>query len=155
MINTKFRESIHSQNHTALRNFLIKKRKALGITQKILAEKLGEPPSLVGKIETGDRRLDFFEMQRYCEALNTDMYDLLRWQEAMNRNRYINSKQVGESQAAFVSENENTDENYTLTVSVVDALGVSETKSLDRAAPKKGVALQIKTEEHTVSVMVL
>jgi len=83
------------------------------------------------------------------------MYDLLRWQEAMNRNRYINSKQVGEPQAAFVSENENTDENYTLTVSVVDALGVSETKSLDRAAPKKGVALQIKTEEHTVSVMVL
>lgn len=88
------------------------------------------------------------------------VHDQIRMVFTFDRNgcsrwtRICNSKQVGEPQAAFVSENENTDENYTLTVSVLDALGVSETKLIDRATPKKGVALQIKTGERTVSVMV-
>ena len=74
--------------------------------------------------------------------------------EAISRKVVFNHPTMNEM-FEDIKSNDNTDENYTLIVSVVDALGVSETKSLDRAAPKKGVMLQIKTEEHTVSVMVL
>jgi hypothetical protein len=37
-----------------------------------LGEIISEPHSLIGKIESGERRLDVFEYVQYCEALSLD-----------------------------------------------------------------------------------
>jgi transcriptional regulator with XRE-family HTH domain len=71
----KFRKSIHSKEHLALRNFWIKSRKNIGLSQQQLADKLGVIYSLIGKIETGDRRLDSVETIEYCKALNVGILD--------------------------------------------------------------------------------
>jgi transcriptional regulator with XRE-family HTH domain len=43
------------------------------ITQLELAERLGRPQSYVSKYEIGERRLDFVETYRVCEALGTSI----------------------------------------------------------------------------------
>tara|TARA_A100001015_G_C14769059_1_gene624467 strand:+ start:541 stop:798 length:258 start_codon:yes stop_codon:yes gene_type:complete len=72
MVNDSFRKSIHSKEHVALRELWIAKRKALNLSQRQLAERLNVIYSLVGKIETGDRRLDTVETIEYCRALEVD-----------------------------------------------------------------------------------
>ena len=37
-----------------------------------LADIISEPHSFVGKIETGERRIDVFEYVQYCDALAID-----------------------------------------------------------------------------------
>lgn len=66
------RLSIHSQEHLYLRNQLIQRRVDLGLSQRALAEKMGVVHSFIGKVETGDRRLDVFELILYCESLDWD-----------------------------------------------------------------------------------
>jgi transcriptional regulator with XRE-family HTH domain len=63
------RKSVHHGLHTSLRATLIKARKTLGLTQRDLAEKLGVTYSIIGKVETGDRRLDVIEFYEYTKAL--------------------------------------------------------------------------------------
>ena len=152
MTNTKFRESIHSRNHTSLRNFLIDRRKSLGLSQKSLAERLGGPSSLVGKVETGDRRLDFFEMDRYCEALDTSLSTLLKWYEGTHQKPL---PKFGSPHGAAEPRHRYLHESYTLIVTVVDDSGISETVSFARCDPKKGLSFKINTPENTVSLMVL
>ena len=42
----------------------------MGLTQRDLAKQLGVTHSIIGKIETGDRRLDVVEFYEYTKALN-------------------------------------------------------------------------------------
>jgi len=69
MKNVKLRKSVHHKIHASLRDVLISARKDLGWTQRDLAEKLGVSHSIIGKIETGDRRLDVIEFYEYTKAL--------------------------------------------------------------------------------------
>ena len=69
MKNGRLRKSIHHKIHTSLRVTLIQARKDLGLSQRDLAEKLGVTHSIIGKIETGDRRLDVVEFHEYTKAL--------------------------------------------------------------------------------------
>lgn len=55
------RLSIYSSEHVYLRHILTQRRLALGLSQRALAERLNVVHSVIGKIETGDRRLDVFE----------------------------------------------------------------------------------------------
>ena len=71
------RLSIHSNEHSYLRQLLLKQRQHLGLSQRELGNKLGVVHSLVGKIETGDRRLDVFEFIEYCKSLNLDPVTVL------------------------------------------------------------------------------
>ena len=64
------RKSIHHNLHSSLRGVIIKARKDLHLSQRDLAEKLGVTHSIIGKIETGDRRLDVIEFYEYTKALN-------------------------------------------------------------------------------------
>ncbi|MDP8079292.1 MULTISPECIES: helix-turn-helix domain-containing protein [Phocoenobacter] len=68
----KLRSSIHSYEQQWLRELFINQRKRLGLSQRALAEKMGVVYSLIGKIETGDRRLDIIEFIQYCEVLELD-----------------------------------------------------------------------------------
>ena len=72
----KLRESVHSDDNIELRKFLIEKRKALNLSQRGLAEKLNIHHSVVGKIETGEKRMDFLELRRYANALSFEMSEL-------------------------------------------------------------------------------
>ena len=69
MKNNPFRKSIHHKLHSSLRDTLVKARKDLHLSQRDLAEKLGVTYSVIGKIETGDRRLDVIEFYEYTKAL--------------------------------------------------------------------------------------
>ena len=66
----RLRQSVHSNDNVELRNFLIEKRKVHNLSQRKLADKLNIHYSVVGKIETGDKRMDFLELRRYAKALN-------------------------------------------------------------------------------------
>mgnify|MGYP000754097828 CR=1 FL=1 len=63
------RKSVHHGLHTSLRITLIRARKDLGLSQRGLAEKMGITRSVIGKVETGDRRLDVIEFYEYTKAL--------------------------------------------------------------------------------------
>lgn len=65
----KFRKTIHEKEHVALRELLKNQREELGLTQRDLGERLKVHHTLVGKVETGDRRLDVIEFIDYCKAL--------------------------------------------------------------------------------------
>ncbi len=68
----KLRSSIYSYEQQWLRTLFVNQRKKLGLSQRALAEKMDVVYSLIGKIETGDRRLDIVEFIQYCEALELD-----------------------------------------------------------------------------------
>jgi transcriptional regulator with XRE-family HTH domain len=77
---------IHTERHRRLRESLIAERKAAGLTQSVVAQRLGKPPSYVAKYEGGDRRLDVLEYMDVAAAIGFDPCDpirsLLRKQEA-------------------------------------------------------------------------
>ncbi|PSJ80857.1 helix-turn-helix domain-containing protein [Neisseria iguanae] len=72
------RQSVHSTEHTCLRHLFAHRRLELGLTQRALAKRLGVVSSFVGKVETGDRRLDVFEFVQYCNGLEWEAPEVLR-----------------------------------------------------------------------------
>ncbi|OOF40133.1 transcriptional regulator [Rodentibacter mrazii] len=71
------RLSIHSAEHIWLRERLLKQRLNLGLSQRALGEKMGVLYSFIGKVETGDRRLDIFEFIEYCRGLDLEPVEIL------------------------------------------------------------------------------
>jgi transcriptional regulator with XRE-family HTH domain len=69
---SNLRLSIYSNEHTWLREKFIKRRQELNLSQRALCEKMDVVSSLVGKVETGVRRLDIFEFIAYCKGLDLD-----------------------------------------------------------------------------------
>ena len=72
------RLSIHSSEYSWLRERLLNRRLELGYTQRALGEKMGVIHSFIGKVETGERRLDIFEFITYCETLELDPVELIK-----------------------------------------------------------------------------
>lgn len=70
--------SIFTQRHQELIGFIASTRKAAGITQVELAQRLEKPQSFVSKVERGERRLDVIEFCRVAEALGYAPAELLR-----------------------------------------------------------------------------
>ena len=63
---------MYGPEHRRLRAWLVDKRNSAGLTQRQLAERLEVVHSLVGKVESGERRLDVIEFELYCRGLETD-----------------------------------------------------------------------------------
>ena len=59
--------------HTILQNLLRKMRKEAGLSQKMLADRLGKPQSFVSKYESGERRLDILELYSVCQVLEVSL----------------------------------------------------------------------------------
>ena len=72
-----FRKTIHAAEHEQLRLIFKQQRDSLGLSQRELATRIGVIYSLIGKIETGDRRLDVIEFIDYCKALSLEPCDVL------------------------------------------------------------------------------
>jgi DNA-binding transcriptional regulator YiaG len=71
-------KSIYSERHKRLCELLKKYRKAAGLTQTVVATRLGKPPSYVAKYEGGDRRLDILELIDIADVIEFDPCKLIR-----------------------------------------------------------------------------
>jgi transcriptional regulator with XRE-family HTH domain len=71
-------KTIHSERDRAFRELLKARRKAAGLTQTVLAQRLGKPPSYVAKYEGGDRRLDVLEFMDVAAAIGFDPAGVIR-----------------------------------------------------------------------------
>ena len=69
---SQLRKTIHTARHRKLRAMLIAERKAAGLTQTVVAQRLGKPPSYVAKYEGGERRLDVLEFLDIAAAIGFD-----------------------------------------------------------------------------------
>ncbi len=65
-------KSITSQKYKRLIQWLAEARAVRGYSMRDLSDILGEPHSLVQKVESLERRLDVFEYVQYCKALDID-----------------------------------------------------------------------------------
>lgn len=72
-------KTIYSKENEKLTAWLVSHRLACGTTVRQLADTLGWPSSIVGKIFTGDRRLDVVEYAQLCQALGVDACEGLKY----------------------------------------------------------------------------
>jgi transcriptional regulator with XRE-family HTH domain len=71
-------KTIHTERHKHLRALLKERRKAAGLTQTAVADRLGRPPSYAAKYEGGDRRLDVLEFLDVAAAIGFDPCAVIR-----------------------------------------------------------------------------
>ena len=71
-------KTIHSERDRQFRELLKARRKAAGLTQTVVAQRLGKPPSYVAKYEGGDRRLDVLEFLDVAAAIGFDPNGVIR-----------------------------------------------------------------------------
>lgn len=70
-------KSLRSPRHMRLQALLVNLRRAQGLTQEELAQRLGKSQSFIAKTEGGERRLDVIEFIDLAEALHQDAVRLL------------------------------------------------------------------------------
>jgi transcriptional regulator with XRE-family HTH domain len=71
------RASLRSPRYRALQALLTDMRRAKGLTQAALADRLARPQSFVAKYEGGERRLDVFEFIDVARALGIEPHRIL------------------------------------------------------------------------------
>lgn len=71
------RKSIHSTPYQRLVALMRKHREDLGISQEVVAGRLGITPSQLSKWERRERRIDVDEARLYCLAIGIDLVDLI------------------------------------------------------------------------------
>jgi transcriptional regulator with XRE-family HTH domain len=74
----KLDKSVHSVGQSAFCELMVKARKAAGLTQRELADRLHKPQSFVAKYEGGERRIDVVEFLTVCQAIGVDSAKLLK-----------------------------------------------------------------------------
>jgi transcriptional regulator with XRE-family HTH domain len=74
----KLDKSVHSGGQSAFCELMVKARKAAGLTQRELADRLHKPQSFVAKYERGERRIDVVEFLVVCQAIGVDSAKLLK-----------------------------------------------------------------------------
>ena len=65
-------KSITSDKYQMLISWLKQMREEQDLTMRDVAALIDEPHQFIGKIETGERRLDVYEYVQYCQALKID-----------------------------------------------------------------------------------
>jgi len=70
-------KTIWSEDSRKLSRRLRELRQAAGLSQVDLANRLGVTQSFVTKYESGDRRLDLFQLRAVCRALEVKLLDLV------------------------------------------------------------------------------
>jgi hypothetical protein len=76
--NVRLSKSIYDEEYRKLIDDLRAERKAVGLTQQALADKLAKPQSFVAKVEGYERRLDVIEYVHWCIALKISASAILR-----------------------------------------------------------------------------
>jgi len=70
-------KSIHSSGYIAFLDLLRAVREEAGLTQQIVATKLGTTQTIISKCERGERRLDVIELRDWCAVLGVNMLDFI------------------------------------------------------------------------------
>lgn len=70
------RRDPRAKPYVALREAMIAARKAAGLTQQELADRLDRPQSFIAKVETGERYLDVVEFVAIAHVLDSDITDV-------------------------------------------------------------------------------
>lgn len=68
---------VHDPLYIELITRLRNARKAQGLSQSQLGEKIGKDQTFISKVETCERRLDAIETVRWCVALGVRLEDVL------------------------------------------------------------------------------
>lgn len=71
------RTPLRTDDHARLIGLLRQTRKDAGLTQQVVADRLGVPQSFVAKYEGGERRLDVLEFIAIAKALGADPIEFL------------------------------------------------------------------------------
>jgi transcriptional regulator with XRE-family HTH domain len=66
-------KSVHTREYAVLLHLLRETRRAAGVTQVELAERIGESQSHLSKLERGEVRLDLIQLRTLCRALGTTL----------------------------------------------------------------------------------
>lgn len=66
------------RHRTELSAVLVEARKAAGLTQRELAERLNVPYTIVSRVELGERRLDVLEFMMWAKALDVPAVTLFK-----------------------------------------------------------------------------
>ena len=64
--------AVRTEAYQNLLKELVRFRQEAGLSQALLAQKLGKPPSYVGKYELGERRLDVVELVFILQVMGID-----------------------------------------------------------------------------------
>ncbi len=72
------KKTIYSKDSRVLTEYLRNSRKEAGLTIRQLAEKMDVHHSIIGKIETGERRLDVIEFIEYCQVLDIEPTEIIK-----------------------------------------------------------------------------
>jgi transcriptional regulator with XRE-family HTH domain len=68
-----FGSSLYSSEYDTLRLWLKNARSSSGLTIREVASILEVHHSIIGKVESGDRKLELFEFISYCEAVGANV----------------------------------------------------------------------------------
>ena len=66
------KKTLHSPQSKIIAQTLVNIRKAVNLTQRQLAERLGREHSFIAHYELGERRIDLAEFYWICEACQAD-----------------------------------------------------------------------------------
>ena len=70
--------TLNSPRHQALTALLIEERKKAGLTQAVVAKRLGRYQSFVATVESGQRRIDVVELIELANAIGFDAASAVR-----------------------------------------------------------------------------
>jgi transcriptional regulator with XRE-family HTH domain len=70
--------SVQSDAYRFLTGKLVAARKAAGLSQQQVADKIRRPQSYIAKIENGERRLDVVEFLELTQAMDVDPLEIIR-----------------------------------------------------------------------------
>lgn len=68
---------VNSKVHGAVVAALVKARHDAGMTQRQVSDLIGRPPSLLAKVESGERNLSVIEAMRLAQVLGTSLTAIL------------------------------------------------------------------------------
>ncbi len=71
-------KSVFTDQYASIRSLLVAERKAAGLTQQALANKLNRRQSYVSKFELGERRLDVVEFLEVLRAIGLEPCTFLK-----------------------------------------------------------------------------
>lgn len=71
-------KSVFTEAYGTFLRTVIAERKAAGLTQQELADRLSKPQSFVSKYERGERRLDVVEFLAVVRAIGSDPYEVIQ-----------------------------------------------------------------------------
>lgn len=71
-------KSIFTAEYNAILRKLRALRREKGVSQAVLAERLGQTQSFISKCERGERRMDIVEVHQFCRAIGISFLDFIR-----------------------------------------------------------------------------